>query len=469
MAVYKTRDAVYNADGRLYNMKDIPGSTHKKGDGFQGTYPLGGGKRRTFSGKTAEAVDMKMLAFHLGTQGKTDITVIPEHKPNRQAEAVDGRSIRNMTQAVESCGGGTVSTVGDICHRWLKNCCYGTVADKTFSSYEQTIRNYIKPELGDIFVDELSVDNAIKMVHGMNNRGLSDRTVRYAVDRLVSVLDYAIELGAAVRNVAKSNTLGQIMRQMGKEKQRRLKSEQLTGIMTGNVKEKALTLDECKKIIDYASISDDRCGIGYILSMCYGFRRGEVLGLQWDSVHMDKKMIFIIQDLDRVAVYDEETLERKGTVLKPGDVKTVDSLRVMFISEEAVELLNRHKKIIDAEKERYGDNYTDSGYVICTKKGTPMEPRNFNRSFGYAIQKMGITGHSPHNLRATFATELKAMDVDDRVRKALMGHSTKSETIDIYTMLREEYIKGEFNKAGEVIKCLLDHALKYNVDKYRVN
>jgi len=43
--------------------------------------------------------------------------------------------------------------------------------------------------------------------------------------------------------------------------------------------------------------------------------------------------------------------------------------------------LKIRKKQQDADRDRAGDGWIDTGLVFTARYGTPIEPRNFNRSF----------------------------------------------------------------------------------------
>jgi integrase len=52
-----------------------------------------------------------------------------------------------------------------------------------------------------------------------------------------------------------------------------------------------------------------------------------------------------------------------------------------------------------------------AGLVFTTHYGTPVEPRNFNRSFDYRIGKANVRRITVHGTRKTCGTLLAALEV----------------------------------------------------------
>ena len=82
-----------------------------------------------------------------------------------------------------------------------------------------------------------------------------------------------------------------------------------------------------------------------------------------------------------------------------------------------------------------------SAYVICTSKGTPVLPATYIRKFEAICHRANIQlpdFHKVHVLRHTFATSLFRKGVNIKVVSELLGHSSTSITLDIYTHLTEK-------------------------------
>ena len=95
--------------------------------------------------------------------------------------------------------------------------------------------------------------------------------------------------------------------------------------------------------------------------------------------------------------------------------------------------LKARKRRQDADRERAGEGWIDSGLVFTTPYGTPIEPRNFNRSFDRCTIAARISRITVHGTRKTCASLLAALDVHPRVAMRILRHSKIAVTMEIYT------------------------------------
>lgn len=89
--------------------------------------------------------------------------------------------------------------------------------------------------------------------------------------------------------------------------------------------------------------------------------------------------------------------------------------------------------VIDKEKAYFGKGYEDNDLVFATENGKPIYPRNFDRKFKAILKKAGLPTFNLHSLRHTFATRLLEADVQSKIAQELLGHSSVSVTLDIYS------------------------------------
>jgi integrase len=87
--------------------------------------------------------------------------------------------------------------------------------------------------------------------------------------------------------------------------------------------------------------------------------------------------------------------------------------------------------------------------VFTTRFGTPIEPRNFNRSFDRWIQQLGLRRITVHGTRKTCGTLLAALDVHPRVAMQILRHSQIAVTMEIYTEATSEATREALRKLGK--------------------
>ena len=81
--------------------------------------------------------------------------------------------------------------------------------------------------------------------------------------------------------------------------------------------------------------------------------------------------------------------------------------------------------------------------------GTPVEPRNFTRSFDYRIGKAKVRRITVHGTRKTCGTLLAALDVHPRVAMQILRHSRISVTMEIYTDATSEATRDALKRLGD--------------------
>ena len=87
----------------------------------------------------------------------------------------------------------------------------------------------------------------------------------------------------------------------------------------------------------------------------------------------------------------------------------------------------------DADRVGAGDAWVETGLVFTTKHGTPIEPRNFSRSFDRCIIAARVPRITVHGTRKTCASLLAALDVHPRIAMSILRHSKIDITMEVYT------------------------------------
>ena len=111
--------------------------------------------------------------------------------------------------------------------------------------------------------------------------------------------------------------------------------------------------------------------------------------------------------------------------------------------------LKARRRRQDADRARAGDGWIDTGLVFTTRYGTPIEPRNFNRSFDRCIIAARVPRITVHGTRKTCASLLAALDVHPRVAMRILRHSKIAVTMEIYTEAPSEATVEALRKLSE--------------------
>jgi integrase len=176
----------------------------------------------------------------------------------------------------------------------------------------------------------------------------------------------------------------------------------------------------------------------FVLVLVLGLRRGEVLGLAWDQV-----------DIDAAELHVSEQLQRVGGKLIRREVKTETSEAPLPLPDLCVTALKIRWQQQDADRAKAGDGWGDTGLVFTTRHGTPIEPRNFSRSFDRCITAARVPRITVHGTRKTCASLLAALDVHPRVAMRILRHSKIGITMEVYTEVPSQATRDALRKLGD--------------------
>jgi integrase len=159
----------------------------------------------------------------------------------------------------------------------------------------------------------------------------------------------------------------------------------------------------------------------FVLSIALGLRRGEVIGLRWQDVDLDKREIRIRKQRQRVGgeAYEDDPKGRRRRQVLPLPAICVAPLRYQRMRQTAM-------------RERAGDRWEESGHVFTTRTGRPIEPRNVYRSFTRVAKNADLRVIRLHDARHGCATLLTAAGVAPRVVMEILGHSQIAVTMNVY-------------------------------------
>jgi integrase len=180
------------------------------------------------------------------------------------------------------------------------------------------------------------------------------------------------------------------------------------------------TLDEARAFL--RAVHGRRLEARWVIALALGLRQGEVLGLYWEDVDLDRATLRIRAQLQR----DPDS----GELIR-ADTKTARSRRTLPIPVSVLAALTEHRERQRSEQAA-ADSWADPRWVFATRLGTPIHPRNDYRSFREIIRRTGLRVVRVHDLRHTAASILLAEGVPARVVMEILGHSQISVTLNTY-------------------------------------
>jgi integrase len=133
-----------------------------------------------------------------------------------------------------------------------------------------------------------------------------------------------------------------------------------------------------------AAISDHRWAAPIRLSVLYGLRRSELLGLRWSAVDLKKHTVRIERALVEVHGRPEWS-----------DGKNARSRRTISIDPSTMSALAAHRKLQAEERLAAGADWVDSGLVVATKTGNRLSPATSTRASSGSSPMPACRGSPP--------------------------------------------------------------------------
>jgi len=234
--------------------------------------------------------------------------------------------------------------------------------------------------------------------------GLSSSTVHHIHGMLHRALKDALQLGLVQRNVTE---MVRVPRRQSLE---------------------MITLSESQAQALLEATREDRFAALYVLALTTGMRQGELLGLRWQDVDLDRALLSVRMNVQ----------EADGRFIL-AEVKTAYSRRNIALTQRAVAALRAHRAHRakqNAERERMGDLWNDRFNLVFPNGfgGIMIPPNTAKRSYKRHLVAAGIPRETRfHDIRHTHATQLLAAGVNVKVVSERLGHADVSTTLRVYT------------------------------------
>jgi integrase len=282
---------------------------------------------------------------------------------------------------------------------WMDNYVRYNCEITTINGYENIINNHVIPYLGDIQLQKLqAIDIQRYYKYLLDTKKLSPNTVHKHHANIRKALDYALKHQFVYRNIADAVTL---------PKKRKFKGTAYNKEQLNNL----LTLVKGTKI-----------ELPVLLAAFLGLRREEILGLRWNSVDLENRIIYINEVRVRAG---------KNVVIK--QPKTEKSQRSLYIPDEIFTLLLEIKQKQEKYKKILGKDYDNQGYLYTHDDGKPYRINSVSDQFKRFLEKNNLLRIRLHDLRHTFASILYNEGVDLKSISEALGHSDLGTTNKIYT------------------------------------
>lgn len=330
------------------------------------------------------------------------------------------RELKKVRQRIED--GKPAKDAPDTVASWLEQWRESSLAASdrkatTKSLYGSLSRKHLEATaIGAKRLDRLKPSDVETLIVELRGKKLADSTVRGVYTVLRQALDVAVRDGLLASNPA------------------------------AKVKRPGVARTEARYLpsVDVARLLDAAKGLRYYVAVLVmaatGLRRGEVAGLLWSDLDLDKGELMV-----------RHTLSRVDGALVLTEPKTDRSRRRVPLHAGVVTALKVWRKQQVAERLVAGDQWTDTGVVFATEFGTMVDPRNILRTVELAACKAKIENVGAHTMRHSAAVAWLESGVHIKAAADLLGHSSISITGDLYGHTSDDTARAAVDGLGTAL------------------
>ena len=328
-----------------------------------------------------------------------------------------------LKQAIEEAKGLDAAkvgryTVGQWMEVWFEHYAKVKVRPSSHQTYRGYIDNHIKPNIGKIPLEKFTSLELQKLykklleggrVERIESRkqakGLSAKTVR----NLHQIIASAMKLAKEQRLILADPTEGCALPRLEHREMQTLPVEQLQSF-----------LREAK---------DSGVFELYYLELATGLRRGELLGLKWEDIDLERGDLRVKRQISRI----------NGEVVE-APLKTKNAYRTLPLAADTIDVLK-------AQRKKTGD----SPWVFPSPTGGPISPDSVLHMLHRVLKRAGLPRIRFHDLRHTFATLALQNGVDVKTVSGMRGHFSAEFTLDTYAHVTTASQRQAAKTMGSVI------------------
>lgn len=343
-------------------------------------------------------------------------------------------------------------TLNAVHEEWLTT---KTVNAHTQANYDWLYNSYVKAGFGKKAIGKITEGDVIRFYKGLiQEKHLAVSTVDGLQTVLQQVFIYAVR-----SHYIRENVCSGVMKNLK--------------VAFGEKKEiKAFSLSEQQRflsfMLEYDKKNDSHWYPMLATMLLTGLRVGELTGLQWNDVKLDGDHPHIYIRHNLVYYKDSDTDKMVWQMNKP---KTQAGLRDFVLNKNAADAL-RMQREAKLECKVCIDGFDD--FVFVNRFGHTQHQGTVNKALKRIITEANLDAieqnkHgasipilpsiSSHGLRKSFITRCAEGEVSLKVCAKTVGHSDYRTTMDIYTMVGEEWEESEMKKYEKHINskiCITD-------------
>lgn len=304
-----------------------------------------------------------------------------------------------------------------LAEEWF--CCIKPLTkESTYRKYRNLWNSYVRPELGDMQIAEISLNvlNAycrkLLVSGGYRGKGLSAKTVADTMSLIRGIFRFCAGREIPVPCDTKAVVIKQSAKKM-----------------------KVFTLKEQQKICDQVCLDPCLPNLGILVCLFTGIRIGEVCALKWEDISIPERTLYVHQTMQRIQTDAGSGARTKVIVTTP---KSTCSIRIIPLPDRLVQIIQSAA-------------VPDSGYFLTGSDTKWIEPRTMQNHFKRLLKTCSIEDANYHTLRHTFATRCVELGFDVKSLSEILGHASVQITMDRYVHPSMQLKRENMQRLSELI------------------
>ncbi len=305
------------------------------------------------------------------------------------------------------------TTVEEWLTEWIESFIVDKRADTTVKQYRSNVKNNIVPIIGKRPIQSIRAADVQHVLNKASQRGLSAKTVKNISGIMHESFSKAVFFGL-------------------------LQSNPCMGVEIPKAKEFVIKPLELSEMIALEEIlPSDSYGNLFGFLMFSGLRKAEALGLTWDCVDFENRLITVNKQLS-----EDIRKETKNRFYIKDGTKTENGCRTFEPQPEAFEYLKRERQKQREARLKFGSWHVPEGFppdlVFTNPDGRYINPDTAIKHFKRLAKQLGRPELRIHDLRHTYVTQTVAATGDYKTVSENVGHATPAFTMQRYQHVTRE-------------------------------
>lgn len=281
------------------------------------------------------------------------------------------------------------------------------IKESTYATYTNIIENHLKPVLGKKKINNITNEDLqnfiiLKLSTSKKNleKGLALKTVK--------------DMTVLIKNTLKTATQNKLMPFQN------FQCKFPSSFSKSHLK--TFSVEEQKILFKYLINNQNSKNLGILLCLQTGLRLGEICGLQWQDINLEKSTLTICRTLQKIYIKEKNKSYSKTIISTP---KTKTSNRIIPLNIDFINLI----KPFQQNKNNY----------FITNSTNYLKPHCYRYYYQKLLHFLNLPKLKFHSLRHTFATQAVELGIDCKTISEILGHANMNTTLNLYVHPKTEY------------------------------